>query len=52
MQEKKKSKKKLQMTAGDFYSRVLDSETAHTSFGKLILAKEKSAPQFCILTKQ
>jgi len=36
------------MTAGELFAKVMDSEAAHTSFGKLVLASEKTAPQFCI----
>lgn len=35
------------VTAGEFFSKVLDSEAAHTSFGKLVLGDEASAPQYC-----
>eukprot|EP00826_Nyctotherus_ovalis_P063618 TRINITY_DN9332_c0_g1_i15.p2 TRINITY_DN9332_c0_g1~~TRINITY_DN9332_c0_g1_i15.p2 ORF type:complete len:144 (+),score=15.41 TRINITY_DN9332_c0_g1_i15:152-583(+) len=35
------------ITAGEFFSKVMDSEAAHTSFGKLILGDEASAPQYC-----
>jgi hypothetical protein len=35
------------ITAGEFYSKVMDSENIHTSFGKLVIADETSAPQYC-----
>ncbi len=37
----------MMMSAGELFAKVMDSEAAHTSFGKLILADEKGAPQFC-----
>lgn len=37
------------MTAGELFSKVLDSEAAHTSFGKLMLGDERSAPLYCIV---
>ena len=37
------------MTAGELFAKVMDSEAAHTSFGKLVLGAEKSSPQFCTL---
>lgn len=37
------------ITAAELFSKVLDSEAAHTSFGKLILGDENSAPQYCKL---
>lgn len=36
------------ITAGEYFSKVLDSEAAHTSFGKLVLGDEISAPQYCM----
>ena len=35
------------MNAGELFAKVMDSEAAHTSFGKLILGAEKTAPQYC-----
>jgi len=35
------------ITAGELYSKIMDSEKAHTSFGELVLADEISAPQYC-----
>ncbi len=45
----KKAEPNPLMTAGELFAKVMDSEAAHTSFGKLILGSEKSAPQFCIV---
>ena len=38
------------MTAGELFAKVMDSEAAHTSFGKLMMADEKSSPLFCTLS--
>ncbi len=48
-EETKKETNMALMTAGELFAKVMDSEAAHTSFGKLILADEKSAPLFCIV---
>ena len=37
----------MMMSAGELFAKVMDSEAAHTSFGKLPLAAEKSAAQYC-----
>ena len=42
-----RSPSKVLMTAGELFARVMDSEIAHTSFGKVPLGDEKSSPQFC-----
>lgn len=42
-----RTKRQPLITTGEFYSKIMDSEAAHTSFGKLILGDEKSAPQYC-----
>lgn len=47
-QGKRKYNERPPMTAGEFYSKVMDSEAARTSFGKLILGDEKSSPQYSI----
>ncbi len=38
------------MTAGELFAKVMDSEASHTSFGKLVMGDEKSAPLFCTFT--
>jgi len=42
-----RTRSKPLLTQGEFFSKIMDSEAAHTSFGKLILGDEKSAPQYC-----
>ena len=42
-----KAETKPAIPIGVLLAKVLDSEGAHTSFGKLPLADEKTAPQFC-----
>ena len=41
---------KVLVAAGELFAKVMDSEVAHTSFGKLPLASEKTSPQFCTLS--
>lgn len=44
-----KEENKPIIPVGTLLAKVLDSEGAHTSFGKLPLGDEKTSPQFCIL---
>jgi hypothetical protein len=42
-----RTRRKPLITQGEFFSKIMDSEAAHTSFGRLILGDEKSAPLYC-----
>jgi len=42
-----KADTKQAVPIGVLLTKVLDSERTHTSFGKLSLGDENSAPQFC-----